>query len=256
MLQAMKDKLSGWITWIIVTIISLIFVFWGMQAHFAPTAPQAEAVVKIGDRVVTKQDVTNRVNRLRTQLEDQDLSENALRQRAVQSLVRQKVLVEGTKRLKAGISDKQAEQLIYDMPVFKTNGQFSMEKYQRLIKQSRIQTATLRKQMADQLMLRQIRFGLTNSIMVLPWEKKHFARLLTQTRQIRYAYIKTRPYRSEVDVQKSEMKNHYQSHKADYVRAPRVKLNYIKLDMDQLENRINLTQEDLLAHYKANKSGF
>ena len=52
MLQEIRDRLTGWLVWVVVGLIGIPFALWGVESFFTTGADPV--VVKVGDQDITQ----------------------------------------------------------------------------------------------------------------------------------------------------------------------------------------------------------
>lgn len=259
MLQSMREKMSGWITGVIIAVICLVFVLFGVGSYFEGGSPQSQVVAKIGDQTITENQVLNQLNRMRQTLLSQgvtDLNNPKWRKEALQGLIDQSLQVAGADNIGALVSTNQVNQFIYQVPQFMENGQFSMPLYEQFIRNSGMDTAMLRDYLSDQLVISQVTSGIAGTDFTLPSEVSSFTDLLLQKRNISYTLIKSDDFKDKVKPTDEALKSYYNEHKESYNRPAEVSIQYIQLSLDSLAKEIKIPEIEVQQYYNANKHAY
>src|SRR5512135_310457 len=106
-----------WMMWIIVGLITVTFLFFGIY----PSAKSGRSVAKVGDYVITAEDV----NRVYRNLYDnyKDLLKDKLNESVEKSLKNQGLRV----------SDEELQAVIMKMPAFSRDGRFDKRIYEQIL---------------------------------------------------------------------------------------------------------------------------
>ncbi len=128
-------KHMGWMMWIIVGLITVTFLFFGIY----PSSKSGRAVAKVGDYVIT----TEEVNRVYRNLYDsyKDLLkdklnkevEKSLRSQALQELIVNQLLITEARNLGLRVSDEEVQAAIMKMPAFSRDGRFDKRVYEQIL---------------------------------------------------------------------------------------------------------------------------
>jgi len=254
MLTAMRDKLSGWITWTIIIGISLIFLMFGIGNYFEDGSPESHSVADVGNESITQNQLTNAVNRLSSQ--DIGADNAQLRRQALQSLINNRLQVVAAKNIGTGLSTKQLDQIIYQIPAFQENGKFSNEKFNYIVSRNGLSLAGIRNDIADDTLTKQVSYGIAGSTFVLPSEVKNFVDLMSQKRNISQLTISTSEFSKQASISKKEINSYYESHNADFVNPSELNLQYIMLSVTDLEEDIHPSKQNIKQYYDSNATSF
>ena len=133
MLQGIRDRAHGFIAWIVVILICIPFALWGVQEYLGPDPNVAVAEVNghevsLVDYQVALQEVRAALNR---QFPGQDTSgifgEAFVRERAMDGLIRERLIASASVDAGFVISDDLLATAIRSVPAFQRDGRFSQE---------------------------------------------------------------------------------------------------------------------------------
>ena len=98
MLQAINDRIKGWLGIAIVILIGLPFALWGIGSYLDDTGPRYAA--KVNDSEISANEFERAVSMQRQQLQNQNggapVDEKALREDTLKILINQRLLEEVT----------------------------------------------------------------------------------------------------------------------------------------------------------------
>ncbi len=124
-----------WMMWIIVGLITVTFLFFGIY----PSADRGRAVAKVGDYVITTEEVNrvyqNLYENYRDLLKDKlnESVEKSLRNQALQELIVNRLLIEEAMRVGLRVSDEELQAVIMKMPAFSRDGRFDKRVYEQIL---------------------------------------------------------------------------------------------------------------------------
>jgi len=136
MLQAIRDKVTGWIAYGIIFLISVPFALWGVNSYLGGGEAAPAAVVN-GEEI-TLRDLDQAYASYRQRLSQlfggsipESLgSESILREQVLGQLVEEIALRQYTQDQYYRIGDEELNRIIRSMDVFQRDGQFDTEIYQ------------------------------------------------------------------------------------------------------------------------------
>ena len=254
MLQSMREKMSGWITGVIIGIICLVFILFGLGSYLGTGNPESKVIAKVGSDRITEQELENNIMQMRRGLiangvDNSQIDAKALRHDALKGLVLNRLLLQGIKNLGLGISDSQIDQYIYQFPEFSENGKFSMTKYNSFLRSSGLSTNKLRLYLKNRVLINQNEFALFGSEFILPNEAKNYTKLINEAVSIKYLNFKDVDYLDKVIPTSEEIRAYYNKNKSTFMMEPQVRLSYIVLNYNNVLKNIKIPEASLKAYY-------
>lgn len=258
MLQALREKSSGWIATVVLGLLIVPFAFFGMEQYLfqqndtyvarieAPPAwwPQAPSSWLSRRLLWQREDIETDAFRTAFEQERQRVrSENAegYDARAFEStdnkravldrLVDQSLLKLLAQNEGIQVGDAQVRRTIQGIPAFQANGQFNAQRYQQaLAAQTPARTPRQFEQLVREgLQQSAIPEALTASAFVTNAETDRLLRLLGESRNVDFALIAP-VIDANQPVTDAEIKQWYDSHTADFRAPERVTLEYLEVD--------------------------
>ena len=255
MLQNIRDRVSGIIAYTIVILISIPFALWGIQQYFGGGGEQIVATVNGED--IPAQAFNRELQRQRNALLQAfggrlppGFDEQVLRQRALDTLVRQYLLNQEVDRLGYAVSDEQLVQAIQSIPQFQRDGHFDPARYDQVLKLQHRSKVEFERMVRQQLRLEQYQDGLGDTGFLPPTQVRDAERLRDQKRALRYFVVQVDPAAIKARLKEEEIKAYYQSHLAEFQRPAQVRVRYVRVSLEDLERRVPVDEEVLRAFYE------
>ena len=262
MLQAIHDKVTGWIAWIIVAALVLVFALWGIDSYMKSDAKVYAAKVN-GVEISVPQlqrAIQNRKNQLRQSLGDKYdpslINDNALRQQVLQQLINQELLVQAAQKSGMTISNGLLAAQIRSIDAFQDNGKFSEKRYQQLLARQGLTPPRFETQMRRSLLISQLAGGISDTAAVTDQAVNRVYALQAQERKLAYLTIPAARFEPDAKVSDKQVDAYYQAHKQQFVVPPKVKLSYLELDISQIAKHVPVTDQELKQLYQDKKSQF
>ncbi len=260
MLQAIRDKVTGWIAYGIIFLISIPFALWGVNSYLGggEIAPAAT----VNDEEITTRDLDQAYANYRQRL--QQLfggsipaslgDESAIRSRVLEQLIEESALRQYSEKQRYRIGDEALARMIRGMDEFKRDGQFDAEIYQAQLRSIGYSPLGFEQQIRRSGSTEQFQNGIRATAFITPLGKKQYASLDNQSRKIRSLRYALDPASIEIDA--NEIEQYYLSN-ADRYRSPEtIKIDFIELTLESVKVNIDVNEDDLAARYQENLDAY
>ncbi len=284
MLQALRDKSSGWIATVILGLLIIPFAFFGMEQYlfqrndtFAakiqapptwwPAAPDWWPVRKLlwtSEEISTEEFRSGFENARQAQRQAQGEAYDARRfesienkQEVLSDLIDQRVIRMATERSGFAVGNAQVRGVIESIPGFQVDGKFDVKRYQLAIaSMSPARTPTqfdeeIRKNLQQRILATQLQ----GSAFVTASEGQRLLRLLTEKRDVSYAVLPA-PAQDAAPVTAAEIARWYKDHPENFRAPETVTLEYVDIDGNALPAPPAADADTLLDRYKQEKNRF
>lgn len=255
MLQNIRDNSQGWIAKAIIGIIVALLALTGVDAIFTSTSNSQNAAAVNGKKISTVE-LTQAVEMQRRQLlqqlgKDFDaslLDEKLLREAALKGLIERTLLLQSATDAKFAFSSQALDQLILKTPEFLVDGQFSAERFDQVIRQLGYNRLQFRQMLEQEMLIGQLRAGLSNSGFVTDAQVKAFASLEKQTRDFATLTLKADP--AAVVLSDDDIKAYYTAKASEFMTPEQVVLEYVELNKESFFDQVEVSDEALKAAYE------
>jgi len=260
MLQAIRDKVTGWIAYGIIFLISIPFALWGVNSYLGggEVAPAA----MVNGEEVTQRDLDQAYANYRQRLLQlfggsipASLGdEAAVRSRVLEQLIEESALRQYSEKQGYRIGDEALARMIRGMDQFKRDGQFSSEIYQAQLRSIGYSPLGFEQQMRRSGSVEQFQNGIRATAFITPLGKKQYAGLDNQTRKIRSLRYALDPESIEIDANAIEQ---YYLANADRYRSPEsMKIDFIEISLESVKQNINVNEDDVVVRYQENLDAY
>lgn len=265
MLESIRERSGSLFVKILLVLIALTFALTGISGYITSTADPAVASVNGEDisRVEFDRAVETERNRQREQLGDfyaqlaADPGFNAqLRQRVLNDLVNQKLVVQYANSQGLRVSDEQVKEAIRNIPSLRVAGQFDNDSYQFTLRSLGYTPDGFAEMMRTDLARSQLLQGLVNSEFALANETQALQALINQARSGAYVTLPLADYEAQVEVTDELVNEWYQRNLSQFAVAEQVKVEYLALDAADLVDRVSVDEAAVEAWYANNSNRF
>ncbi|MEJ2645445.1 MAG: SurA N-terminal domain-containing protein [Gammaproteobacteria bacterium] len=261
MLQAMHDRITGWIAWIIVGALVLVFALWGIDSYIKSEAKVYAAQVNGVEISVPEfqRALENQRQRLRQALGDNYdsiVNSKELRKRVLDQLIEQELLVQAANRAGMTISRPLLAARIRSIDAFQEKGKFSEARYQQLLSRQGMPIPVFEAQMRRSMLINQLAAGIVDTASVSDYGLNRIYALQDQERKLAYLVIPSDRFKSQVKVSDAEIAAYYKQHQSEFMAPAKVQLAYLELDINEIAAQEKVSEDALKEAYKNQQSQF
>jgi peptidyl-prolyl cis-trans isomerase D len=256
MLQKIHDKVSGWVAYVVLGGIALVFVFWGI--NWTLGAPNYAAKVNGSEVPVSevKQTYQQQLAQLERQSNGQvsDAERDLLKQRVLDEYVNGEAIVSRADALGYRVSDQELLKAMAQIPAFQVDGKFDKAHAVAVLKSQGRSIPEIEALFAHDVKLRQLDAALTLSSFATQSEVKQILSLTRQQREVAWVSLAAEKYANQSTPDDAALKAYYDAHKADYMTPETVSLSYIEISLAQIAAKVTVDDAQLKAYYEEQKT--
>ncbi len=255
MLQNIRDNSQGWIAKTIIGIIVVLLALTGFDAIFN-AASNSQTAAEVNGEEISRYDLDQAMNMQRRQLAQQlgsdfdpsMLDERLLRNAALGSLIDRMLLLQSAKSADFAFSREALDQLILQTPEFQVDGVFNAARFDQVLQQMGYSRVQFRQLLEQEMLIGQLRAGISGTGFVTDQQVENFARLEMQTRDFDTLTV---PARSDtIEVSDEQISEYYEAN-ADRFRTPeQVIVEYVELKKESFFDQVEVSDEELQALYQ------
>jgi peptidyl-prolyl cis-trans isomerase D len=253
MRKILGDRFKNLMTWMIILLIAVVFVFLGLNDYFS--SAHSSVVAKVAGQKITQTDVERLYERLAQQGQESG-NEEALKQQALNALIRRAALLSLTHRLGFVDTEQQLAQVLLKIPAFQVDGQFSKEEYLKRLSQSGYSDALFRKEVAEDICLAQLEQGIVHSDFVTPQELNMMVQLSEQKRNVGYVILPAQYGRKEIRIADQALENYYNDNKQNFIAPEQVSLEYVLLSPEMAMKKVSLSPDEIKHYYESHQQDY
>jgi peptidyl-prolyl cis-trans isomerase D len=260
MLQAIRDKVTGWIAYAIIFLISVPFALWGVNSYLGGGEALPAATVNGED--ISSRDLDTAYASRRRQLAELFGGtipagfgdENFLKERVLTQLIEEYALRQYADKKRYRIGDEELNKLIRSMKVFHSDGQFDSSIYRAQLESQGYSPAGFEQEFRRTQSIDQLQTAINATAFILPEQQKQFFSLSNQTRKIR---VLTRPVDSDTYViSEQEVEDYYQANAGRYMTSEQVKIDFLEVSLESIKSLVDVPEDQLLDRYQLAKESY
>jgi peptidyl-prolyl cis-trans isomerase D len=258
MLQALRDKSSGWITIVILGFLAFLLVLSGLQGYVVSATDTS--VAKVGDAEISGADFSTRFEAMRANFAQsgQDLSgfDTPERRREVlETLVGEKLMEQAASNANIVFSTQAIRAAIARDPMFQKDGKFDNGTFVNILAANNLSEAEYAARLGESFRQNVLRSSVGSTALVSEKDIDGFLKLRDQTRDFRFITLDVNDLPAPTAPSEADIKAHYEANKAKYMSTEFADFEYIRVQSSNLP-KILATKADLRKQYEAQSTRF
>ena len=250
MLQAINDRIKGWLGIVIVVLIGLPFALWGIQSYLDDAGPRYAA--KVNDMEISANEFERSVSIQRQSMLRQyggqlPIEENALRERTLTQLINQRLLESVTFENGYRISDSILSAKIKQL--FTVDGVFDRLGFEANANSLGMSIPMYEQALRNELRLQQMQSAIANSSFVTKEEMHNLAALNEQTRDITVLTFNAEHFSTAEKPAEEEIRQYYEANMQRFMVAEKIKIDYLEITSETLSQNVEIDEDQIKKMY-------
>lgn len=250
MLQNIRDNSQGWIAKTIIGIIVVLLALTGFDAIFN-AASNSRSAAEVNGEEISLDELNQAMNMQRRQLAQQLggdfdpllLDDKLVRESSLRALIDRSLLLQGAGNAGFAFSEAALDQLILQTPEFTVDGAFNAARFDQVIQQMGYTRLQFRELLKQEMLIGQLRAGISGSGFVTDEQIEAFARLEQQTRD--FSSITVPANAAAIEVSDDEAREYYEQN-TDRFRSPeQVVIDYVELKKDAFFDQVEVSDQEV-----------
>ncbi len=261
MLQAMRNKMHGWPSIIVLGLAVLAMSLFGMESYF--TSRNDTFVAKVGKREISQSAFQNRMNQLRQQISAQQgehfdssiFEKPETKLSVLDAMIDEQLLLQANADWGMRVSDQALRGAIAGIPAFQVNGKFDPTSYRAFLASNGKTPDMFEEEIRSSLAVQLLPQAISDSTAISDSLVDDFLSLAAQRRDLRY-FLLPKPEPADKQVTDAQIESWYKSHQDEYMNPEEVSVKYVEVDGARLEPEAEPSDEELRERYAAEKQRF
>jgi peptidyl-prolyl cis-trans isomerase D len=261
MLQAIRNKLHGWPSIVILGICVFAISFFGIESYFSSRTDTYVAMV--GKHEISQQQFQERMNQLRQRAMAQQgdhfdptiFEQPEAKRQILNQLIDEQLLLQANDKLGMRVSDVAIRDLIGGIQAFQVNGQFDPNTYRAMLAAQNKTPAMFENDVRSSLETSLLPDAIAAGAFVTDADMDRYLALRTQRRDLRW-FALPRPALTDTEVTDAQLEAFYKDHQADFMNPEQVSLKFIEVNGADLKIDAQPSDDDLKKRYEEQKQRF
>jgi len=228
MLQSIREGSQGWITGIIVGLISITFIAIGTSTYMNTQSSDEVALVVEGKKI-KKWEVEKLAKRIMISKQAQSLDWNQAKIQALKALKENISLKNAAIKQGFTVSDQQVLHFLKTIPDFQENGHFSAEKYKNIVAHLEYTDKEFRNEIKNAILIDQLKQAFKHTTFKTEPELKKVLSFENQKRNFDYLIIPHDIFKKDIKITDTQLKDYYKNNISAFLTPEKVQLEYLEL---------------------------
>jgi peptidyl-prolyl cis-trans isomerase D len=248
---------------LLVLLIFPSFVFFGVQGYTKFTEGATATVATVAGMPIKQNELDSahrqQVERMRQQMPNADiklLDTPAMKQRALDQLIRERVIAAAVTKDHLSVSDTRLARLFAADPqmqvVRKADGSINKE----LLAAQGMSVRQFEENLRQEYALRQVLAAPTDSALRGHGYQTLALNALLERREVQWQRFDAKDYLARITPTEAEIDAYYKAHSASFRSPESAQIEYVVLDLDALKKQVSVTEDDLRKYYDENISRY
>jgi peptidyl-prolyl cis-trans isomerase D len=256
MLQTIHDKITGWVAYVILGAIALVFVLWGI--NWTLGAPNYAA--KVNGNEISVNEVRQSYQQQLAQMERaapkglDDAARNDIKRKVLDDYVNSEALVTRADALGYRVSDGELLKAMAQIPALQVDGRFDQAYAVKVLKAQGRSVAEIEALLLRDVKVRQLDTALAMSSFATAAELKLVRALTRQQRELAWITVPAAHYAADATPDDAAIKAYYDAHKSEYLTPETVNLRYVEVSLADLAAKVSVDDAQLRTYYEEQKA--
>ena len=257
MLQAIRDRVTGVVAFVILGLLAIPFVFVGLDSYIQ-SIPE-DAVATVGDGKITSTEFQTSFAQYRANLRQQQgdaydeiaTNQPIARREHLEGMIDQLLLQQYSESLGLTVSDREIAEIIRDIPAFQINGQFDSEQYRTVLRSSGRSPRSFDAELREDLLVNTLPGALTASLAPTETEVDQIIRLRQQTRDLAFVTVSPTNFEAQVTISDGDVERFYEDNPDQFRTPEQVRVAWMELSAEDFGDDLTLSEEQLRQRYES-----
>ena len=260
MLQAIREKFTGWIAALIIGAISIALVI--SFGNMNQTPLEQDVVITVNDKEITlidyREEYTNQLLQFQEVFGDEipESLEFTIQESATENLIMKTLLKDYVDTQGYRVSPEFVAQLITSNPNFQLGEGFNRENYEAILTSQGVSQSQYENDLRIQLQINQLRRALIESSFITPSEFRKFVELQMEARSGHFLLIPSSNYADQVSLDNKEISAFYSQNTNSFMTQEEIDIEYLSIDIEEIAQDIKISDSDVQQYYNENIDRF
>ncbi len=248
---------------VFLLLITLPFAFWGVDSYVKNMGGDGELASVGGTPILPgefQQAMRDQQERMRNAMGasfNPAMLESTEAKRAVlENLVNQRLLALDAAKMRLTVSDDRIRDTIVAIPAFQENGQFSLPRYEALLKAQGMTQASFESRLRHDLALQQVLGSVAEGAMVSRASSEQVYSVQFEERVVGELRLAASQYESAVKLAGDAAQKYYDANRRQFELPAQIRAEYVVLSKDAVADQLAVSDADVRKEYDAHPERF
>ncbi|MCB9481014.1 MAG: SurA N-terminal domain-containing protein [Desulfobacteraceae bacterium] len=258
MLQFIRNRASGWIVKFILSLIIVVFIFFGWGTYKSGKMNQ---IASVNGEVITPGEYRSAYNYILGSIKERfggNLSPELIEmfqveKQALNRLIQEKIILQKAREHNLMVSDKELADYIFSREYFLTDGKFDEKKYRQILNANRMSVEEFEMNVRKDLLAGRMSSLVTGAVKVTEKELEAYYDYSNKTADIKYASFVPSEYDDKnITVSDEEISTYYNENKENFKSEETIKVSFLRFAADDFKKDISVSDKEISSYYQEN----
>lgn len=260
MLEAIRQRFTGWIAILVISLIAVTLVI--SFGNMDQTPIEDDVVITVNGTEITlfeyREEYSNKLAELQQVFGDEvpEILDQTIKESATEDLILRALLLDYMSKNGYRVSPEYVVELITNNPGLQVGGIFDRQNYEAILASQGVSVEQFESDLRLQLQTNQLRRGFIDSSFITPNEFRQFIELQMQKRNGQLLTIDSNNFTDEVMVTGDQVELYFDNNQDLFQTDEEVDVEYLSLSLNDVAATIEYTEDDLRAYYEDNLARF
>ena len=260
MLEAIRQRFTGWIAMLVIGLIALTLVI--SFGNMDQTPLEDDVVITVNDTEITlfqyREEYSNKLVELQQVFGDEvpEILDQTIKESATEDLILRALLMDYMSKTGYRVSPEYVVELITNNPGLQVGGIFDRQNYEAILASQGVSVEQFESDLRLQLQINQLRRGFIDSSFITPNEFRQFIELQMQKRIGQLLTINAESFTDEVAITADQVQSYFDNNQDLFQTDEEVDVEYLSLSLDDVAATIEYNEDDLMEYYENNLARF
>ena len=259
MLDFMRKRTRSIGVKLIFGIISIVFIFWGVGGS-GDTSP-IEAVATVDNRPISARAFQRAYENVKASYQKiykdkwtPELAQSLnLKDQTLQQLIDTQLMEAEAQQIGLTVTDNEVREAIVDLAAFQAYGEFSSERYRRLLRTFRMTPREFEDDQRTQLLTNKMRDLIISNVQVTDTEVRELFNSRQEKVDLEFIKIAAADFLDAVTVEPEALETFYNTHRESFRQPEQVRFAYATYPADHFALDIAVSEAEVKALYSTQK---
>ena len=261
LLSLMRKHAKSWLIKVLIAIIAIVFIFY---FGYSFREREGSKMASVNGDIITVAEYEKAYRNLLEALQreyrgmwnESLVKVFDLRNRAMDSLITQKLVSQEARRIGLNVAEKEIQDRILSYPAFQFRGQFDESRYRTVLMNNRMTPEDFEEFLAQEILQEKVQQFLSSFSLVA--EKEVLDIYTFANQKVKFSFVKFEPegFKDKVKIEEAALATYFEEHKERYRTPEKIKVAYVTLDPESFKSEVQVSENQLQEYYEDSIDSF
>lgn len=249
MLKLLRKYSRSWVIAVAIGAIVVVFIFWGIGGF---GSARFQEVAKVNGEPIFLTSYIRQYNllvkdvqeRSKGELTEQDFKALNLKERALNLLIDEMLMLQAAKRLGIAVNNAELREHIRNLSYFQEDGRFSERRYQAILARARVKPSDFESGERQNLLNQKVIQTVTAFAKVSEGELQELFRLAKEEVEVNYLVVSPEPLVARQNPTDAAIASYYQEHQNEFRTPDRVRVRFMLFRPQDFAGEVKVTTKE------------